>query len=176
MKKSTALDKTQLTEKQKNFAYQYVRLGGNRTRAAQAAGYSSPDNRTSYLLVNNPLIQQEIRKQREKQLHTETATLALSVMTDLMIDTKISPSVRFQAARWTLEAAGHNSNENKGLGFDQDKPLTEMSLNELQAFIAAGSQAVETMKQPRVVNADSARTFDNTQDSAQSDDADDLIG
>lgn len=170
----STLSKTQLNEKQKAFAYQYVRLGGDRTLAAEKAGYSG--NATGWQLINNPLIQQEIRKQREKQLHTETATLALSVMTDLMTDTHISPSVRFQAARWTLEAAGHNSKEIKNLGFDSDKPLTEMSLSELQAFIAAGSQAVETMKQPRVVNDSSPRTYENAQDSAQSDNVDDLMG
>lgn len=143
-----------------DFVRAMVDNGGNQKAAARTAGYATPD-KDGARLVRQPRILAELRRQREKKIQTKLASLALGTMRDLMVDEHVSPAVRFQSARWVLEAAGHNSKEIKQLGFDPDKPLTEMSLTELQAFIAAGSQAVETLKQPRLVSGDGPETIEH---------------
>lgn len=171
---------SELTEKQRLFVRAMARNACNQKTAAISAGYSGPEVAGSNLM-SNPLIRQAISEERERYLCGEMASIALGTMRHLMTDQGVSAAVRFQSARWVLEAAGHNNKEIKKLGFDPDKPLTEMSLSELQAFIAAGSQAVESMKRPRLINADGPQTLDgqaertdNAQDSAQSGNADDL--
>ena len=142
---------SQLNDRERTFVDALVKNGGNQKAAATAAGYAHPAI-AGHKVARRPRVMAELRAARERTLNNRLATLALNTMEELMSDTKVSPAVRFQAARWTLEAAGHSPRALRDIGFDPDKPLTEMNLSELQAFIAAGSQALEHLKQPRPIN------------------------
>lgn len=76
---------------------------------------------------------------------------AVGWMVKAMDDTKLPGAVRFQAAKWVAEASGHGlAAQQARLGLPaQDKPLSEMTLDELDAFISAGKQATERLRQER---------------------------
>lgn len=82
--------------------------------------------------------------------------------------------MKFQAARWTLEAAGHGLEAQRAkLGLpDGDKPLSEMSLAELEAFLSAGGAALRALKdgQMQVIEGE---ILPNARDNARNCDAED---
>ena len=138
-----------LTEQQSVFVRAYVRNGGNAMLAAQEAGYSR--DTYGYDVVKLPHIQAAIRAERERVIQTEGASIAWATMKDLMQNPRYPAAAKFQAARWTLEAAGSGLAAHRAaLGLpDNDKPLSEMTLAELDAFLAAGKQALETLREQR---------------------------
>lgn len=73
-------------------------------------------------------------------------------MMDALDDQKLAGAVRFQCAKWLAEASGHGlAAQRAALGLpEQDKPLSEMTLDELDAFISAGKAATERLKQDRM--------------------------
>jgi hypothetical protein len=139
-----------LTEKQATFAKAYVQNGGNGMQAAADAGFSDPRT-ASWRLLRLPHVQAAIRAERERAIATEGASIAWATMKDLMQNPKYTGAVKFQAARWTLEAAGSGLAAHRAaLGLpDNDKPLSEMTLAELDAFMAAGKQALDTLREQR---------------------------
>lgn len=138
-----------LTEQQATFVREYVKNGGNAQLAVEAAGYSSKIY--GYTLVKLPHIQAAIRAERERAIATEGASIAWATMKDLMQNPKYTGAVKFQAARWTLEAAGSGLAAHRAaLGLpENDKPLSEMTLAELDAFMSAGKQALDTLREQR---------------------------
>lgn len=138
-----------LTEQQATFVREYVKNGGNAQLAVEAAGYSSKIY--GYTLVKLPHIQAAIRAERERAIATEGASIAWATMKDLMQNPKYTGAVKFQAAKWTLEAAGSGLAAHRAaLGLpDNDKPLSEMTLAELDAFMSAGKQALDTLREQR---------------------------
>jgi hypothetical protein len=62
-----------------------------------------------------------------------------------MADDLTPAPVRFQAAKWTLETAGHKAAESLGAPAPE-KSLSDMSLDELEAFIARGESALDRLK------------------------------
>lgn len=138
-----------LTEQQATFVREYVKNGGNAQLAVEAAGYSSKIY--GYTLVKLPHIQAAIRAERERAIATEGASIAWATMKDLMQNPKYTGAVKFQAAKWTLEAAGSGLAAHRAaLGLpENDKPLSEMTLAELDAFMSAGKQALDTLREQR---------------------------
>lgn len=120
-----------LTEQQATFVVNYVANGGNRQQAARTAGYSDPRTE-SYRLLNLPHIRQAITDERERVLNCELASKALATMSELLGE-DTPAQVRFQAARWVLEAVGHGIDS--GTLEDHEKPLHEMSYYELNQVI-----------------------------------------
>lgn len=131
-----------LTEQQGAFVVNYVANGGNRQQAARTAGYSDPRTE-SYRLLNLPHIRQAIADERERVLGCELASKALATMSELLGE-DIPAQVRFQAARWVLEAVGHDSG--RVAREPSDKPLIEMSVDELNDFIRCGSEALNQLR------------------------------
>lgn len=76
---------------------------------------------------------------------------AVGWMVKALDDAKMAGAVRFQCAKWLAEAAGHGlAAQRATLGLPlEDKPISEMTLNELDAFIAAGKAATERIRQDR---------------------------
>ena len=139
-----------LTEQQSEFVRHMLLNGGDEIDAVKKAGYS--EGRTSqalYHLRRNPRVMDALRREREAWINTRGASLAVKTLEALMLDPATSGQVKLQAAKFTLEAAGHGLAAQKArMGLpDADKPLSEMSLTELEAFLSAGRQAVETIKQ-----------------------------
>ena len=54
--------------------------------------------------------------------------------------------VRFQAAKWSLEASGHAREQARAGLPAADRPLSEMSLSELEDFIQRGERALDGIK------------------------------
>lgn len=139
----------ELTEKQKVFICAYVANGGKGAEAAREAQYSDP-GRDAWGLVRQPHIQQAIHTERERVLFTEMASEAMGTMRYLNKEGGKGDQVRFQAAKWTLEAVGHGLAARavaSGM-MDSDKPLAEMTLGELEKFI---TESEKRLKQARVV-------------------------
>lgn len=159
-----------LTHKQRSFVSAYVLNGGNGTTAAETAGYSHPRT-DAYHLLRLPHVIDAIRQERGVSIETEGACMAWATMQAIMRDPQYSGAVKFQAAKWTLEQSGHGlAAQRAQLGLPSDKPLSEMNLQELEAFITAGGVALQALQQQR------ANTIDVTPvapDTARKDEASD---
>lgn len=141
-----------LTEMQTQFVRVYVRNGGNAKEAQAEAGYS-PDPARRWELMNNPAVREAIRVEQSKAV-AEGASVAWGVMRELMTDPVAPAPVRFQAAKWTLEASGHGLAAAALMlkaGDGQEKPLSEMSVAELEEHVARAGKAVEAMKSAQKV-------------------------
>lgn len=135
-----------LTEKQNSFV-QYLVSGVPQGKAAKLAGYVSPDQ-SAYRLVRDPGVQEAIRAESAKVLMSDGVPNALAFMVKAPLNEKLPGAVRFQAAKWVLENAGHGlAAQRAQLGLpDFDKPLSEMSVAELDQFLSAGFKALEANK------------------------------
>jgi hypothetical protein len=127
-----------LNEPQGVFVREYVANGGDRQKAARLAGYS--DQRTEgYRLLNTPKVRQAIKEEQERVITCEGGSKALAAMMTLLGE-ETPHNVRFQAAKWILEAAG------LGLAAtipgernpSEEMPLSEMCYEELEEFVREG--------------------------------------
>jgi hypothetical protein len=138
-----------LTDQQAAYVREMVRNGGNEQHACKVAGYNPEAiNQAVYSLRRNPRVVDALRRERENWIQTTGGSLAIKTLEALMLDPATSGQVKLQAAKFTLEAAGHGLAVQKArMGLpDADKPLSEMSLAELEAFLTAGRTAVDTIK------------------------------
>lgn len=127
-----------------------VANGGNWPLAAKVAGYEAWENEGTRLKAN-PVIAAAIRVERTAYLESG-ACEAIGVLSEIMRDRDINPETRYKAARWFLEAAGHGAVHTAKRGQDEhpeDKPLSEMSIAELDAFIQSGHQTLAQLEQKR---------------------------
>lgn len=141
----------QLTEQQKVFVREYVRNGGSGADAARAAGYaaSRPAQQAHDLLALSH-IQEAIHREQSKLIGGDLASKAVEVVHRILHDDALAGSVagqklQLEAAKTVLDRAGHiapKASEPEMIG---DKPLTEMSLEELEAFIRRGQAALAKM-------------------------------
>lgn len=138
-----------LSPRQSAFVRAFVENGGVATRAAEAAGYAEPRS-SAYSLTRLPHVQAAIRAETERMVQGAGAK-AVGWMVKALDDPKLPGAVRFQSAKWLAEAAGHGLAAHRAaLGMPpQDKPLSEMTLDELDAFISAGKAATERLRQDR---------------------------
>lgn len=138
-----------LTDKQAAFVRELVRNGGSQTDAARVAGYGDAGAR-AWELMQLPHVLAAIRAETERMI-TGAGPKSISWMLKALDDAKMAGAVRFQCAKWLAEAAGHGlAAQRTALGLPlQDKPLSEMTLDELDAFISAGKAATDRLKQDR---------------------------
>jgi phage terminase small subunit len=134
-----------ITPQQQAFVNAYVANGGNGLAAAKATGYADADN-----LINNHKVRQAIELKRDLEIKTTGATQAWQVMQSLLTDPAAPAQVRFQAARWTLEASGHGLSAIAAalhMGKAGKKSQNEMSVSELQEMVDKAREQLTTMKQ-----------------------------
>jgi phage terminase small subunit len=136
-----------LNDQQEQFVAEYVRNGGNSTAACIKAGYE-PNTGTE--LMKNHKVRQAIELKRDLDIKMSGATKAWDVMQGLLTDPAAPAQVRFQAARWTLEASGHGLSAiaaaihmKKGGA----KELHEMSVTDLQEMVDRYREQLTSMKQ-----------------------------
>jgi hypothetical protein len=136
-----------LTEKQALFVKALV-AGHKQGRAAEMAGYVGYPDSNASRLVRLPHIQRAIQRETERRLLTEGVPAALEFMVKAPGDKKLPGAVRYQCAKWVMEAAGHGlAAQRAALGLPgEDKPLDEMSVGELEQFLAAGQSAIQAIK------------------------------
>ena len=136
---------------------------GRQGKAAEAAGYSYPDQAGHYL-VRQPHIQRAIQRETERRLLAEGVPAALQFMITAPVDKKLPGAVRFQAAKWVMENAGHGlAAQRAALGLSgDDKPLDQMSVGELEAFLSAGQSAIAAIKARDGIIDGSARNVEDS--------------
>ena len=105
----------------------------NRTEAARLAGFKWP-SRVAYQLEQSPKIMASIRNERNKLYQTELASQAVQTLKETMDDRDAPASARVAAARTALELAGDIGKHSQA-NQKMDQPLSEMSPEELAAFI-----------------------------------------
>ena len=139
-----------LTNKQALFVKALV-AGRKQGEAAVAAGYVGYPDSNASRLVRLPHIQRAIQRETERRLLVEGIPSALEFMVNAPGNVKLPGAVRFQAAKWVMEAAGHGlAAQRAALGLPgDDKPLDEMSPGELEQFLKAGLGAIEQIKSQR---------------------------
>jgi hypothetical protein len=132
--------------------------GKTKTDAARLAGYANYEQEGARLL-KRPAVRAELAKVRAELISGDGARLAWATMEALMQDSLTPSAVRFNAARWTLEAAGlglaARIADNTGA---PEKALAELSLGELEAFITKGREALAELREVhpvRVVDVES---------------------
>jgi phage terminase small subunit len=136
-----------ISEQQERFVSEYVRNGGNAHAAAKAVGYEESNG--PHLLKNHK-VRQAIELKRDLDIKTGGATKAWEVMQGLLTDPTAPAQVRFQAARWTLEASGHGLSAIAAalhVGRGARKDQHEMSVSELQELVDKAREQLTSMKQ-----------------------------
>jgi phage terminase small subunit len=135
-----------LSAQQEKFVDEYVRNGGNALAACKAAGYEGNGG----ALMADHKIRVAIEQKRDIEIKTQGASEAWRVMQSLLSDPTAPAQVRFQAARWTLEASGHGLSAIAAaihMGQKGRKEQGEMSVSELMEVVERGRRQLESMKQ-----------------------------
>jgi len=129
-----------LNESQCVFVRDYVANGGDRQKAARLAGYSDPRTE-GYRLLNTQKVRDAIKHEQERVITCEGGSRALAAMLGLLGE-ETPHNVRFQAAKWILEAAGLGLAASIAgeRNLSEEMPLTEMCYNELQEFVRQARQ------------------------------------
>jgi|APGre2960657404_1045060.scaffolds.fasta_scaffold34560_2 phage terminase small subunit len=139
-------EQSTLNQQQLAFVDAYVANGGNALQAAKSAGYADGGSK----LLENHKVREAIELKRDMEIKTAGATKAWEVMQSMMTDPSAPAQVRFQAARWTLEASGHGLSAVAAalqLGKAGRKDQHEMSLSELADVVEKGRKQLDSMRQ-----------------------------
>ena len=140
---------TQLSDQELGFCELYIGNGGDAKLAAEGAGFADPGPAAKQLLAD-PRIREVIEIRRDTEIKTAGATRAWSVIQQLMTDPAAPAQVKFQAAKWTLEASGHGLSAvaaSLQLGIKSSgKQLHQMSVSELEEFVTRGRSTFDTLK------------------------------
>lgn len=123
----------ELTDQQTSFVEQLVSNGCTQTEAARRAGYADP-GMEAWRLMRKPHVIAAVREHRERLISGSLANVAAETFREVMENKAYPAAARVAAARAVWEAAGHFSGADKNKG--QDRPLNEMTEDELRAFIA----------------------------------------
>ena len=128
-----------LTEPQMVFVEQLVSTGCTQTEAARRAGYADA-SQEAWRLMRKPHVLAAVREHRERLISGSLSNIAAETLREVMENKAYPASARVAAARAVWEAAGHFA----GAGKDQgtEKPLNEMTEDELRAFIARADQVI----------------------------------
>jgi hypothetical protein len=124
---------TPTTDLQTRFALG-LSLGLGPTEAARVAGYANPSV-AGARLGRDPRIRAIIRERRGRRID-KLASLSLYELEELIKNRKISPAVRFNAIKLSLALAGHVEPKAPETDEDNGKRVAEMTLEELDAFLA----------------------------------------
>lgn len=132
-----------LTDKEAAFVREYVANGGIATKASVSAGYYAPHT-DGWRVMQRPAVRAAIRVEQERVVSCELASAAMSTLGGILRDTEAPASARVQASRTVLEAAGWFVRQ-KDASSDQ-KPLNEMSIEELRGLIDTTKAAMDAIK------------------------------
>lgn len=143
-------EETQLSDCSKNFTNQQskfvdlVVIGNNPTESARLCGYAHP-KQSAYYLLRLPKIAHEIRARSEVLLMTHGAVVGVGTLISIAQNEKASSAARVSAANSLLDRAGIGVKAPQKPALS-DKPVADMDLSELDAFIRAGSAALERQR------------------------------
>ena len=128
-----------LTEMQVAFVLHFTSTPGaigNASESARRAGYSE---RTAAeqgrQLLDKPHVQAAITDANKAQISGAMASKATALLDRIVDDESVSLRLRFDAAKSILDRAGYVPPKAAEPGEGGDKPLEEMSVQELEALI-----------------------------------------
>ena len=136
----------ELTAKQRAFVTELVRTGCTPTAAARKAGYADPGT-SAYDLQRLPHVAAAIRFERGRYITHELANVATGTLVAVMTDKEAPASARVQAARTVLELSGELS-KGRDRGNDEDRPLSELSADELTRLIDRWTEEKVALAKP----------------------------
>jgi hypothetical protein len=148
-----------LTDSQRAFVEAFCSNGGHAKDATRQAGYEG--HHAPARLLSLPHVRHAIRETLERKVRTEGASLAWGTLLHLMADPSTPSAVRFQCARWTLEAGGIGGSR-AGNDTTDGKSLSEMSLSELEQMVKQGREAVASLTIIDATPSDDATASDTT--------------
>jgi phage terminase small subunit len=138
-----------LTEKQQAFVSLYVANGAQANAAARSAGYAG--ERDGWRLMRNEAVLAAIRAELERKMMAEGAAVGLGVLLDVAADKGQSGAARTMAAKELLRLGGYGRENVPTL---EDKPLSERTLAELDAFIGGGTARLAELHQQEMRTID----------------------
>jgi hypothetical protein len=144
-----------LTDKQSAFVDAKVR-GLSNTEAARLAGFAFPKQEASRLMHSTPSVTEAIRKGLSLRLHT-AAPDALGVLEEIMRDPEAPAPARIRAACHILDRClGPVTAAQAAVDDGEDKPIGEMSVAELEAYIMHMDAKINGLKSaaPVEINAE----------------------
>jgi hypothetical protein len=150
----------ELTPQQSAFAHHYVTNGGNAAKAARAAGYSAKSAREiGHALIHKNHVVDAIRDEQKRLLSGELATIALNTLKSVMLDKAAPTGARVDAAKAVLDRGGlpSTSRSAEPPRDGEQKALSDMTIDELDAFIAAGAVAVDKARDAMALSGESVR-------------------
>ena len=134
-----------LTPMQREFVSALVRNGCSPTKAAEMAGYSTA-RRAAYELQQLPHVAAAIRFERARYISGELANIATGTLRNILTDSEAPAAARVQAARTVLEMSGEIGRGKKDA--DEDKPLSEMTPDELTRLIDRWTEERASLAKP----------------------------
>jgi phage terminase small subunit len=137
-----ALIATDLTEQQRDLVRRIVVEGKPPEEAAQLAGYHP---KSVYRTLRLPAVAAAISETIQLDLAAVGAPLAYRVAKSLLQDERVSARVRADLSIKVLDRAGHITPTRKDLA-PQQKSLSEMSRDELAAFIERNQAEIDKVE------------------------------
>jgi len=136
----------ELTDRQQLFVVAFVANGGNAAAAAATAGYSVASAREQgWRLVHKPHVLAAVQDAQRKTIRS-LGTEAIEMLVGLM-RTSQSDRVRLAAAGSILDRAGLTAKAAEAENETQrDKPISEMSADELSALISQNRATVAALE------------------------------
>lgn len=135
------------TERQQIFMNEYLE-GRTQTEAARRAGYKQPEQQ-AWNLLRVPKIAAYIRAEQARKLATDGVRVGINTLLSIAQDEAAPKAARVQAANSLLDRAGLTARVAEAAQGLHERPLSEMTIHELQAVVAeererlANSQAIE---------------------------------
>ena len=140
------------TDKRQEYIKGFV-AGLDQTNAARKAGFAYPAQE-AVRLMHDPAILAAIQAELVRRVQCEGMTIAVNFLINCVKDEKFAGSVRLEAAKVLINKGPLNDAAIKEAYRPDDKPLNEMSLAELEAFIQGGVAALDKAKQAKALPGD----------------------
>ena len=129
----------ELTDQQRRFVIEFTSgtgAIGNASEAARRAGYSEKTAaEQGRQLLHKPHVMAAIDEANRSLIDGSLTTLALEVIREILEDENAHPKLRLDAAKTALDRAGYIAPKAAEAPEKLEKPLNEMSVEELEEFI-----------------------------------------
>jgi hypothetical protein len=130
-----------LTDRERDFVRALVANGGKMREAADEAGYQYKHNaQAARELMARPHVAQAVREERARVFDGELANAAVATIRELMTDPFSPAGVRLQAARLVFERTGEIGPERRQPDDPRDRPLAELTIEQLQSIVSEGKE------------------------------------
>lgn len=134
-----------LTDMQELFVLHFTSTEGvigNASAAARRAGYSEKTAaEQGRQLLQKPHVQAAVKHANERNISGTTATKAAALLDLFIDDVTLPPRVRLDAAKTVLDRAGYIPPKAAAQEDEDDKPMEEWTIEELEAFVRRGEEA-----------------------------------